>query len=133
LRGRAARTLRDPRRRGAASVSDELARVLAFAYRRRGVDIMERSKLLHLLTFDLRWFSPDPAKRILARALGAGLLQPEGDGMLRVAFDVKAVDMPLNFRPREGLVDETGPVDVPHKPQPQHEPPPPPGPADAER
>ena len=55
-------------------MSEDLARVIAFAYHRRGVDVMERSKLLHLLTFDLRWFSPDPAKRILARAIESGLL-----------------------------------------------------------
>lgn len=94
-------------------MSDDLARVIAFAYLRRGVDVMERSKLLHLLTFDLRWFSPDPAKRILARAIESGLLAQEGEGLLRVTFDARSVDVPLNWKPREDLADATGPIDIP--------------------
>lgn len=98
-------------------MSDDLSRTIAFAYHRRGVDVMERSKLMHLLTFDLRWFSPDPAKRILARAIDSGILTPEGDGLLRVTFDVKSVEVPLNWRPREDLADATGPIDIPQRQQ----------------
>lgn len=95
---------------------NDLVRVLAFAYRRRGAEVMERSRLLHMLTFDLRWFSPDPAKRIVARALASGLVAQEGDN-LRAAFDVAAVDVPVNFRPREDLADASDPVEAPVPPR----------------
>jgi len=111
-------------------VSDDLTRLVAFAYHRRGVDVMERSKLPHLLTFDLRWFSPDPAKRILARAVESGLLAPEGDGMLRVTFEPRSIEVPLNWRPNEKLADEQGPLTVP---APGPRPTPAPDAAEAER
>jgi hypothetical protein len=91
---------------------NDLVRALAFAYRRRGADVMERSRLLHMLTFDLRWFSPDPAKRLVARALAGGLLEQAGDE-LRPTFDVAAVDIPVNFRPREDLADAQEPIVAP--------------------
>lgn len=90
-------------------MTDDLVRTLAFLFLRRGADVMERSKLLHMLTFDLRWLAPDQGKRALARALGAGLLREEGE-LVRAAFDPKLVEIPVNFRPRDGLADETGPI-----------------------
>ena len=75
---------------------------------------MERSKLLHLLAFDLRWFSPDPAKRVIQRAVQAGLLREEGD-KVHLAFEADAVDIPLNYRPPDNLADAEGPVDLPSR------------------
>lgn len=96
-------------------MTNDLARTLAFAFKRRGTGTMERSKLLHLLAFDLRWFSPDPAKRVIQRALQAGLLREEGD-KVSLAFDADAVDIPLNFKPREDLADaESAPLDLPSR------------------
>lgn len=107
---------------------NDLARTLAFAFQRKGQPAMERSRLLHLLAFDLRWFSPDPAKRIIQRATQAGLLVEEGD-KVRLAFDAATIEIPLNFRPAESLADEDGPVELPAGVAP----PPPPSGADDER
>ena len=90
----------------------DLVRVLAFAFQRRGVQVMERTKLLAILAFDLRWFSPDPAKRIIQRAVKAGLLQEQGDAV-KLAFEATGVEIPLNFKPSESLADEDGPIDMP--------------------
>lgn len=96
-------------------MTSDLVRALAFAYRRQGADAMDRSKLLHLLTFDLRWLAPDPAKRLVTRALQAGLLVEQGE-QLRANFDVAAVEIPVNFRPRDHLADDEGPHDAPPPP-----------------
>ena len=95
-------------------MSADLARTLAFAFKRRGTATMERSKLLHLLAFDLRWFSPDPAKRVIQRALQAGLLREEGD-KVHLEFDADGVEIPLNYRPPDDLADAEGPVDLPSR------------------
>lgn len=95
-------------------MSSDLARTLAFAFKRRGATTMERSKLLHLLAFDLRWFSPDPAKRVIQRAVQAGLLQEEGD-KVTLAFDADGVDIPLNFKPTESVADPEAPIDLPSR------------------
>ncbi|MFA5862123.1 MAG: DUF2240 family protein [Candidatus Thermoplasmatota archaeon] len=93
-------------------MTSDLVRTLAFAYKRRGADVMERAKLLHMLTFDLRWLSPDPTKRLVTRAIQAGLLVEEGEA-LRANFDAGAVEIPVNFRPRENVADDEGPHDAP--------------------
>lgn len=92
----------------------DLARALAFAFKRRGTTTMERSKLLHLLAFDLRWFSPDPAKRVIQRGVQTGLLQEEGD-KVTLTFDADAIDIPLNFRPRDDVVEGDAPPDLPSR------------------
>lgn len=97
----------------------DLARAMAFAFRRKGVQAMPSGELQLLLAFDLRWFAPEDARRAVQRALETGLLQREGEG-LRIAFDLDAVPIPLNFRPGAGVLDE----DVPALPPARSAPPP---------
>lgn len=100
----------------------DLARTIAFAYRRKGLDVMAGTELRLLLAYDLRWFAPEDAKRVVQRALDAGLLLPQGDA-LRPAFDVAAVDIPLNFRPgTHVLEEEIGALPAPPAPVPPPQP-----------
>lgn len=111
----------------------DLARTLAFAYRRKGVDAMPGTELRLLLAYDLRWFAPEDAKRVVQRALEAGLLRDDG-GSLRPAFDIAAVDIPLNFRPgTHVLEEEIGALPAPRAPEPQPATPPPQADASIER
>lgn len=87
-------------------MTEDLTRTLAFAFRKKGVDAMERSRLLHLLAFDLRWFSPDPAKRLILKAIESGHLEEDGD-RLRLGFDEKTIEVPLNFRPDASILDSS--------------------------
>lgn len=89
-------------------MSEDAIRTLVFAFRRKGVDAMERKTLLHLLAFDLRWLSPDPAKRLIERAVQAGLLH-ETEGTVRLAFDATSIEIPMNYRPPEDVAD--APID----------------------
>lgn len=91
----------------------DLARTLAFAFRRKGGDVAQGSDLRLLLAYDLRWFAPEDAKRVVARGLELGLLRDEGEGRVRAAFDPSAVDVPLNFRPTTAVLDEEPPGDLP--------------------
>lgn len=96
----------------------DLARTLAFAYRRKGVDAMAGTELRLLLAYDLRWFAPEDAKRVVQRALDAGLLRDDA-GALRPGFDIAAVDIPLNFRPgTHVLEEEIGALPAPRAPPP---------------
>ena len=61
-----------------------------------------------LLAYDLRWFAPEDAKRVVARGLEVGLLVAAGDDV-RPSFDVAAVDIPVNFRPGPYVIDEGAP------------------------
>ena len=88
-----------------ATGGNDLARSLAFAFRRKGADAMPGSELRHLLAFDLRWFAPEDAKKVVLRALETGLLVQEGDDV-RPSFDLGAVQIPLNFRPTTMVLEE---------------------------
>jgi hypothetical protein len=92
-------------------VSD-LLRTLSFAYRRKGDDVMPANALRMMLAFDFNWFAPADAKRLVERALGAGLLVPEGEDLLRLAFAREAVEVPVGFRPTPAVLEEPIP-DVP--------------------
>lgn len=86
----------------------DLVRALAFAYRRKGLDAMPGGDLRLLLAYDLRWFAPEDAKRVVQRATDMGLLRDE-NGSLRPAFDVHAVEIPLNFRPTLDVLEGAAP------------------------
>ncbi|HVM45509.1 MAG TPA: DUF2240 family protein [Candidatus Thermoplasmatota archaeon] len=90
----------------------DLARAIAFAYRRKGVDAMPGGDLRLLLAYDLRWFAPEDAKRVVQRAIEVGLLRDES-GALRPAFDARGIDIPLNFRPSLDVLDEAAPPVAP--------------------
>ena len=87
----------------------DLLRTLAFAFRRKGVDAMPGADLRMLLAYDLRWFAPEDAKRVVQRGIETGLLAQQGD-TLRPAFDARSIDIPLNFRPTTLVLDEAPPV-----------------------
>lgn len=85
-------------------MTSDLARTIAFAFRRKGLDAMPAGDLRLLLAYDLRWFAPEDAKRCVARAIETGLLH-EGSGVARPTFDVRAIDIPLNFRPTTDVLE----------------------------
>jgi len=83
----------------------DLIRALAFAYRRKGATSIPGGDLRLLLAYDLRWFAPEDAKRVVQRAIEVGLLRDE-NGALAPAFDVAAVEIPINFRPTTQVLEE---------------------------
>lgn len=94
----------------------DLVRTLAFAFRRKGADVVPGTELRLLLAYDLRWFAPEDAKRVVARAIELGLVE-ERDGTLRPLFDVAAVQVPLSFRPSLDVLEEPAPTSVPERPR----------------
>lgn len=90
----------------------DLLRTLSFAFRRKGDQVMPANGLRMLLAFDLNWFAPADAKRLVERALEGGLLAQEGDD-LRLLFDRNGVEVPVGFRPTHAVLDEP----IPEKPR----------------
>lgn len=93
---------------------NDLARTLAFAFRRKGLAAMGGADLRLLLAYDLRWFAPEDAKRVVARGIETGLLILEGDDV-RPSFDITTVEIPVNFRPGPHVIEETAPPLPPAK------------------
>lgn len=101
----------------------DLLRTLAFAYRRKGANAIPGGDLRLLLAYDLRWFAPEDAKRVVQRAIEIGVLR-EDNGALVPAFDVASIEIPINFRPSASVLDEE--IALPKATAPA--PPPPPAP-----
>lgn len=94
----------------------DLTRVIAFAFRRKGLVEMPLRDLRMMLAFDLNWFAPADAKRAVERALEAGLIIGHGE-TARIAFDPASVEVPLAFAPHVSLLDAPLPA-VPTTPPP---------------
>lgn len=77
---------------------EELRRTLALLFRRKGKEVLTEKEFILSASMDLRWFPPRDAQRLLQAAVQAGLLKAEG-GQVRPAFDVAAVEIPLDFQP----------------------------------
>lgn len=80
-----------------------LRRAVAAPFCQRGVERMNESEFIVVLSLEREWFSADQAKRVVDIAAGEGLLE-RGDGQLRAMFDPAAVEFPEGFEPDEDVL-----------------------------
>lgn len=76
----------------------DLEAALAFVARREAKRALSAARWAHVLSFELGWMNPGLARAFVQRAVAAGLLTPEGDG-LRFVLDPAAIEVPRSFRP----------------------------------
>jgi len=81
----------------------DLIYTVSVPFKRKGKDSLKESEFVLALSFDLNWFSPDQAKKILLEAEKAGLLKREGE-IIHPAFDLSSVEPPNGFKP--GVLEE---------------------------
>ena len=84
-------------------MEDNLKLCLCAFVRNRGKTVFTESLLLMGMSMDLRWMSYSDAKAVLKAMLSQGLLERSGD-MIRAAFDVSEVDVPVAYRPSKDLI-----------------------------
>ncbi len=89
----------------------DLKRVVAFVFRRRGTDRIPKDDFHRLLSFDLKWFSPQDARRLLDHAIAQRVLRVEGDDVAP-GFDPVSITVPLNWKPTTEVFEETVAADV---------------------
>ena len=77
---------------------NEMRRVIAFVFRRAGVEEMKKSEFYLDLSMHLRWCTVDEAKGFLSNAVNMGLLE-EKDGYVKPVFSLDDVEIPLDFKP----------------------------------
>lgn len=81
----------------------DLIYTVSVPFKRKGKDSLKESEFVLALSFDLNWFSPDQAKKVVLEAEKAGLLKREGD-IIHPAFDLSSVEPPHGFKP--GVFEE---------------------------
>jgi len=77
---------------------NEMRRVIAFVFRRAGVEEMKKSEFYLALSMHLRWCTVDEAKGFLSNAVNRGLLE-EKNGYVKPVFSLDDVEIPLDFKP----------------------------------
>lgn len=82
-----------------------LQRAVAAPFQTTGVDRLSHSEFTVALSLDLKWFSPEQAERLADRAVSEGLLERSDDDVI-ATFDPQSVDVPNDFEPDEGLLQQ---------------------------
>ncbi|MCG2735674.1 MAG: DUF2240 family protein [Candidatus Methanoperedenaceae archaeon] len=81
----------------------DLIYTISVPFKRKGKDSLKESEFVLALSFDLNWFTPEQAKKVVLEAEKAGLIKREGD-IIRPAFDLSSVEPPQGFKP--GVLEE---------------------------
>jgi hypothetical protein len=84
-------------------------------FNRKGKKLLSEREFINALFFELKWADPTgagrieakEAQRILEAAMRKGLLELS-EGYVKPTFDLKSVEVPLNYKPTRDLLKELG-------------------------
>ena len=85
-----------------------MKRALAFLFRLEGGRPLSEKEFVQFASYRLSWFKPTEAQRLLRIARDLELVEMR-DGRLHPAFDVAALEVPMDFRPPASVL-EAAPV-----------------------
>lgn len=93
----------------------ELQKTVTVVFNRKGKKLLSEREFINALFFEMKWADPSgagrieakEAQRILEAAMRRGLLEL-ADGYVRPSFDLKAVEVPLNYKPTRDLLRDLG-------------------------
>jgi hypothetical protein len=83
----------------------DLEKIIAQAFRLRGKSRLNRTEFTLVLAYELKWFTSEESKEVVEAALRQGLLKEEG-GKLSPTFNIKTLDIPKDFKPGKGILNE---------------------------
>ncbi len=87
---------------------EDLQVTLAMLFKRKGKNVLTEKEFVFSASIDFRWFSPKDAKRLLQMGMAEGLLREDGE-YVRLAFDPASVDVPVGFKPEQGVLSADTP------------------------
>jgi hypothetical protein len=74
-------------------------------FKRRGKEALKDMEFVMALSMDLKWFTPEQAKSVLAEAHRSGLLKRDGD-LVRPSFDISKIEIPSGFKPETVAIEK---------------------------
>jgi hypothetical protein len=83
----------------------DLQRSIAVLFRRKGKEFLTEQEFVSSASFDLRWFSPKEAQKLLDVSITGGLLQRK-NGHIVPTFDLSSIDVPLDYRPSKQILEQ---------------------------
>lgn len=84
-------------------MSDDLRRIVASVHRAGKGASLSMVEFTSILSYSLRFFPPDKARKVHQAALSSGLILPEGNGMFAPAFPIDSVQLDPDYRPPADL------------------------------
>jgi hypothetical protein len=76
----------------------ELTYTVSVPFKRKGKEQLKDMEFVMALSMDLKWFTPEQAKSVLAEAQRSGLLKRDGE-LVRPSFDISKIEIPSGFKP----------------------------------
>ena len=83
----------------------EVEIILAFLFKRSGKEDLSQSEAYLTLSMNLKWYTPQQARKIVEFALNQKLLTKKGE-ILTPNFDYKKVVIPIGFQPSKQIIAE---------------------------
>ncbi len=83
---------------------EELKKVIAFLFKRKGRDSLSEKDFVMSASMDLHWFPPRDAQRLLQSCLETKLLVPM-EGKLLPSFDIAGIEVPLDYVPPASVLE----------------------------
>jgi hypothetical protein len=74
-------------------------------FKRKGKEALKDMEFVMALSMDLKWFTPDQAKSVLAEAQRSGLLKRDGE-LVRPSFDISRIEIPSGFKPETVAIEK---------------------------
>ncbi len=82
----------------------ELEKSITTLFRRKGKDSLTEQEFVSSASFDLRWFSPKDAQKLLDLSLSGGQLK-RINGHVVPTFDLSCIDVPLDYKPSKQILE----------------------------
>lgn len=83
----------------------ELTYTVSMPFKRKGKESLKDMEFVMALSIDLKWFTPDQAKSVLAEAQRSGLLKRDGE-LVRPSFDISKIEIPSGFKPETLAIEK---------------------------
>jgi hypothetical protein len=83
----------------------ELTYTVSVPFKRKGKEQLKDMDFVMALSMDLKWFTPEQAKSVLAEAQRSGLLKRDGE-LVRPSFDISKIEIPSGFKPETVAIEK---------------------------
>jgi len=80
-----------------------LKKALAFLFQREGSEI-SKEDFVYAQSVDLEWFSSDEARKLIDKALEAGLVDAD-ENIIKANFEYGQIDIPIGFEPSKKILE----------------------------
>ncbi len=87
-------------------MTDDLKLIVVSTFRMGKGSSLSKVEMRNLLVYNLRWFGPEEADRIIQAAFSSGLIQTDMEGNVTPTFDISEVEISVGYEPPEDLDTE---------------------------